>query len=175
VQAGSLASVALLSLLSIAGCGTQDRADELRRIAANSDSPVYWLGEQFRGLPLTYVASVGRGEIELAYGTCATSWDQGCTAPIALTQMPLSRRHPSMFDSHIWCRRYRLRGVPAAFVGGFDIYTGNSTVTIYAHKGLTFPAAHGLRPLGGGQGSGGGRLPPPAASVNRELRRCPAG
>jgi hypothetical protein len=53
--------------------------DKLRR----STIPVYYVGEAFAGFNLTYADTRGNGAL-LAYGTCKTTSDGGCSPPMEI-------------------------------------------------------------------------------------------
>jgi hypothetical protein len=81
--AAVLAAVAALA----AGCGGSSilpdgpvKLDELR----DSNVPVFWLGNSFSRLKLTYADNPGANRVLLAYGTCETHGDSSCSPPLEI-------------------------------------------------------------------------------------------
>jgi hypothetical protein len=158
----------------LTGCGAQ-LTTNLERIERQSDGPVYWLGRSFEGLPLTHAdAWAARREL-LVYGECrglSEGFDSyRCTAPqVQVQHLPFAS--PSRYSRSSGCTRTMIRGVPAAWFGGLEVYTGRVLVTIHASsEAQARRAATALRSLDGSI-SASESLPPPASEVSEPLRRC---
>jgi hypothetical protein len=157
--------MALLFLLSACGGNSGVGIDELRA----SGAPLYWLGEEFDGLPLVHASERG-----FIYGDCDPGPDSGCAPPLQLQYWPLSQRHPSKFTitpgSPAPCTRGTVGGTKvAAFTttGGLEVYIGRTVVVVFAEWQRTLRAVKALRPL-----DGAGRLPEPPSELDRALVRC---
>jgi hypothetical protein len=81
--AALLAAIAAVA----AGCGGSSilptgpvKLDVLR----DSNVPVFWLGNSFSGLKLTYADNPGASRVLLAYGTCETQGNSGCSPPLEI-------------------------------------------------------------------------------------------
>jgi hypothetical protein len=72
-----VAALAVALLRSASACGG-DSGTDIEELRASS-APVYWLGESFDGLPLTYST-----ERLLVYGDCEPESDTGCAPPLQL-------------------------------------------------------------------------------------------
>jgi hypothetical protein len=136
---------------------------EIRRAG---EPPIYFLGREFAGLPLTHAESVRRGHGFFVYGTCEVPKGPdagGCTPPVQIQIFPFD---PEMWSAASGCRRLRpLRGVLTVRHDGLVLFTRNTVVKIYARG----PAedrrvARALRAVANGP-SAGEPLPPPHAPV----------
>ena len=126
--------------------------------------------------------------VSYAYGDCSTH-DEGCTPPVEVQSAPLCERPLGLYGQQ--GRRLRVRGVPArSFEGGrtVEVYTGNTTVTIYgrdarrplraAHRLVRAPAAliptigHDIEDGGTAQSHRGRRLPAPDRRALRLRHPC---
>jgi hypothetical protein len=142
---------------------------QLERIAQEHDGEVYYLGESFSGLPLTH-AELSSGRSFFVYGSCNPGTHGGCAPPVQIQQTPIAS--PARYDTP-WrgCVRLTIRGVPAAQFDGFEVYTGNALVKIYARSfGESKRAAAALRPVGGGDARA--PLPAPTIDIEQALREC---
>lgn len=162
------AAVALVLATSACGGDSGTPVDELRA----SGAPLYWLGDEFDGLPLTHSSDRG-----FVYGDCEPKSDTGCAPPLQLQHWPLAKRHPSKFTitpgTPMPCTRESIEGtLVAAFptTGGLEVYVGRTVVVIFAEWERSLRAVRALRPLGGGD-----RLPRPPAALGRALARCELG
>jgi hypothetical protein len=176
--------------------GASPALEDVERIKRESAAGVYWLGPSFEGLPLTHAepahpelargpsperapgvpgppASPGPGPIFL-YGECNSEGEadnRGCTRP----QVRVYHRaitSPGRYPDYFSCTRMTIRGVPAAKFSGFEIYVGESLITIDAPtQAQVRRAAAALRPVDGSAGPGE-PLPPPVIDVGNALKRC---
>jgi hypothetical protein len=160
--------VALLLSLSACGGDSGTDIDELRA----SGTPLYWLGEEFDGLPLTYT-----DERLFVYGDCEPESDTGCAPPLQLQHWPLAERHPSKFTTTPGaptpCTHEAINGtLVAAFptTGGLEVYVGRTVVVIFAEWQRSLRAVRALRRL-----NGTGELPRPPTELRRALSRCKPG
>jgi hypothetical protein len=161
------AAVATALLFSLSACGGDSGTDidELRA----SGAPLYWLGEEFEGLPLVHASDRG-----FIYGDCDPGPDSGCAPPLQLQHWPLAQRHPSKFrvtpGRRTSCTRGKVGGrTVAAFptTGGLEVYIGRTVVVVFAEWQRTLRAVKAMRPL-----AGPGQLPKPPAALRRALARC---
>ena len=163
--------VALVALVA-AGCGQSNiekKVDDLREEGA---ADVYWLGLEFRGLPLTHVERTF-----FVYGDCDPDpplfGDGGCAPPLQIQNFPLARRPPGGFSiagRPARCRRVAVPEVVGAFwesTGGVDVYVDRRALAIFGNsEELVIAAAAAVRPLDGTPR----RRPPPW--VTRVLDRA---
>jgi hypothetical protein len=136
--------VALVALGLLAGCGstvpdgaaTAKVPAVLRELAATPDSPVYYLGKSFDGLPLTGVArDLPPGGTTVMYGSCKKSafGDGGCAPPVMVETGPV----PGDLANMQGCsRRLPLRGVPIVESDATPtLFTGRLMVKVYFDDG----------------------------------------
>jgi hypothetical protein len=141
--------------------------------------PLYFVGEEFEGLPLT--AIVGKLSPTFIYGTCEipAGSEGGCAPPLSIQHWSLSERHPGRYAPILTCRRYEVRGVPAAAWdnGGLDVYTGDRTVVIFGDdEQQKLRAAEALRQVNGALAASDPLpAPNPALDVAPALGRCTEG
>ena len=104
---------------------------------------VYWVGEEFRGLPLTSIrrhdtsstdppAFRPESSISFMYGTCEPSSDGGCPPPIQIIIEPYCNKafvraweNPEPFREHA-----EISG--AEIESSLDVWTGDVAIKIYA-------------------------------------------
>ncbi len=135
--------------------------------------PLSYLGQSYRGLPLTH-RGLGPGRsVSFVYGDCDPGLE-GCYPPLEVQNWLLRRRHPSMFDKNVPCTRTSVRGVPVAFFassGGLEVYIGRRVVVVFADRPRQMlRAARALRRVGRARPPETFPKPPP--SVARAIRRC---
>jgi hypothetical protein len=159
------AATALVVSLSACGGDSGVDIDELRA----SGAPLYWLGEEFDGLPLVHASARG-----FIYGDCDPSTDTGCAPPLQLQHWPLAQRHPSKFTvtpgTPTSCTRGTVGSTRVASfptTGGLEVYVGRTVVVVFAEWQRTLRAVKALRPL-----DGSGTLPKPPVQLERALARC---
>ena len=145
-------------LFTLAACGTgssrqSDRPDkveeQLTEIAAKAESPVYYLGPQFRDWPLTEALADGTGRVDAIYGSCDATFDS-CAAPLDLINQPLDREGWSVAEG---CSRLTpVRGAPAVHFGeALVLLTGTSVITLAVtgdDMATAIAAAEQLREVG---------------------------
>jgi hypothetical protein len=163
----------LIVAAALTACGGNP-PEAARELAQSDGPPLYYLGDDFEGLPLTEVEPRGF----FVYGECDGEGSGDtfhCTKPqVQLQHYALARRHPAMFEATpteaAACARGTAAGRPvAAFVtaGGLEVYAGSRVVVIFGDSaGRTLRAARSLRVLRGPRGGA------PPASVSRALARC---
>jgi len=164
------ASVLAALTLSVSACGGGAEADidNLR----DSGAPLYWLGKEFEGLPLTHA-----DERLLVYGSCEAKSDTGCAPPLELQHWPLVQRHPSKFTiapgTPTPCTRGTVGGtLVASFptTGGLEVYVGRTVVVVFAEWLRSLRAVKALRALDGTR-----TLPEPPKELETALARCEPG
>lgn len=121
------------------------------------DYSVYTLGSEFDGEPLIAIhhrvgdprsrAPVRADYVSLKYGTCESSSESGCPAPLEVQTWPACKRNRAMYqlapdidgDGPAKAVPYpredlTVRGVPAAFFdqdSRLELYTGSVTVVLF--------------------------------------------
>jgi hypothetical protein len=147
-----LVLVAGLALAS--GAGAVPASQGLREAKRFHAYRLYYPGPAVSGVRLSEVENDdwyhhGGRKIRWSfyYGHCAAGDDSGCSVPVQVHDYSTCRRwadaypgKPHLFD---------FRGAKAAWVptaGSLEVYTGRTTVVIYAnHRSLAKAAAHQLR------------------------------
>lgn len=136
------------------GCGATPRPPlvelDLGKAMRFKGPSLLWLGQSFRGLLLTEVASVRQG-IYLGYQDCAFFDPSACPAGLQLTQTSVCARDSYLPSLNTNFERYsRRRG---AFVvdfgaeGGLDAYTGGLEVSLRSEDGRARAARAALQGL----------------------------
>ena len=170
--------VVVLALLALAATGClggdgrvpngEDVDADLER-ARTSGTRLYFAGRSIAGLELTAVSLTGLGRASFLYGTCELpEGEGGCAVPISVQQTP--------FSAAAWRRasgclaREPIRGVPAARHDGLVVFTGRTTVKVYARSAAEARRVLlALRPVTGGNTAA--PLPPPAPHVRTIVAR----
>jgi hypothetical protein len=105
----------------------------------------HWVGRSFAGLRIT-----DNAHNALVYGTCDASHGE-CEPPLGVSSSSICIRNPLSLDV-LPRAMHRIRGVPVLDYGyGFDVLTGSTTVTLYAHESLARRAATEVRPRSSGR------------------------
>jgi hypothetical protein len=129
---------------------------------------VYYPGETVAGVPLEEVEKEDRRGNErltgwsFSYGSCALpEGEGGCSSPLQIQNYNTCRRWADAYPGKP--RLFNFRGAKAAWVptaGSLEIYTGRTTVVIFAnHQSIAMLAARLMRNVRQAQPS---RLPRPA-------------
>ncbi len=108
---------------------------------------LFWLGEEFEGLPLRRISYVSSEKVFLfVYGSCNPRGESGCAPPISLTIKPCN------LEPHGGGASFEIRGARAAFsrAGQLKVWTREVTVSVFAEPGLAMRAANALRPVSEG-------------------------
>jgi hypothetical protein len=164
----SAAAVALLGL-GAAGCEAL-----LPTGAVDLDSATvpgttsYFVGEEYRGLPLIAAERSGPNRVLFVYGTCETEDPDGlfgpeggsCTPPVQIQILPFD---PDQWGAAVGCRRLApLRGVPTVRHDGLVLFTEDTVVKIYAPSPIDDRKVAGaLRRVGAPAEEASRDLPPP--------------
>jgi hypothetical protein len=115
---------------------------------------LFWLGEEFEGLPLTNIVHAKSEKVVIfVYGSCDPGREGGCAPPISLRIEPCSHEPPGRslsLDSA--GSPFDIRGAQAAFsrAGHLKVWTRDVTVSVYAERRLAVEAAGALRLLSEG-------------------------
>jgi hypothetical protein len=147
----------------------------LGKVKAFDAYSVYFAGQGISGVPFEDVEKDAWPDRKLVrwsfyYGDCALpAGEGGCSVPLQIHNYPTCRRWASAYPGEP--RLFNFRGAKAAWVstaGSLEIYTGRTTVVIFAHRSkLAMRAARLLRGVRQVQPS---RLPPPVpGSLEGEL------
>ncbi len=188
------ALVARAQVASTSGSPTFDRAHsdfDSRSVSKFADFPAYSLGDSFERLPLTaitrrvdkpYPGEPGADYISFLYGTCTTSDETGCPAPLEVQVWPACKRSLADYRldpagnplPHVRSER---RGVPAAsFEDGtrLELYTGRVTIVVFGLDAAQVSrAATALRGVNVAA-SAGAPLPRPVAGALEGKLACGA-
>jgi hypothetical protein len=125
------------------------------------DFPLFYVGEEFDGIPLTAVLrepipqspegfgpeTRGQVTIDFLYGSCEPPRGEGgCSLPIDIQIWPACVRNPSLYrvPPPGGRRAARVRGVPAALLESgarLEIQAGRSTVVIWDSRRRPNPRA----------------------------------
>jgi hypothetical protein len=111
--------------------------------AAFQDFPLYWLGLEFEGLPLTRVTLSYRPHlsppehyVSLWYGTCTFELASSCSVPLQIRVQPYCLAQPGMFapeakDGEV----FQVRGADAQYISeALRIWTGPVAVRVSAYS-----------------------------------------
>jgi hypothetical protein len=172
----SLCAALLLCASALGSCGNtlQDQpigSAPLETVIVKSHFPVYWLGQQFRGMRITSV-TIDPGEaVTIHYGDCVLGGQYTCVTPISIVSSPDNSFIPGASAGQ---RFLALRGVSASLAQGGDtlaIPTGRVVVSVYARNPtLARQGAMTMVPL---NAVGLPQMPLPAALPETGLDRTP--
>ena len=155
-----------MGILGAASSGLAKPAS-LGNVKAFDAYSVYYAGQAISGVPLEEVEGDAWPDEKLrgwsfSYGDCALpEGEGGRSAPLQIQNYPTCRRWASAYPGEP--RLFSFRGAKAAWVssaGSLEIYTGRTTVVIFAHRAML--AKRASRLLRGVRESRPTRLPPPA-------------
>jgi hypothetical protein len=169
----------------IPGAGAKALARE--QAASFRDFPVYWLGEEFEGLPLTAVLRAwqprdprlqmggggprGQNAFIFVYGTCRPKGGEqpSCPPPLALRVEPYCDMRPELFDPVLpRGEPLQVRGAQVQKIGShLRVWTGSVGITIFTTlpDEVALRVVRGLRSLNGmGATSPAQPLGPPVAT-----------
>jgi hypothetical protein len=138
-----------VALLVLAGCGESGSGEpeesgvDLDQARSFDDYTLYYLGESFRGLPLTF-AGLGPGSgtglrrsWSFIYGDCTppAGSDGGCAPPLEVQNWSICTRFPALYPGPTpnTSPMHGAETLPAG--GGLDVYTGETTVVIFGQEG----------------------------------------
>jgi hypothetical protein len=145
MRCGASTCAALVALLVVAGCGEsgsgepEESAVDLHQARSFDDYTLYYLGESFRGLPLTFAGlGSGRGtglrrSWSFIYGDCTppAGGDGGCAPPLEVQNWSICIRFPALYSGPT-PNTSPIHGAETLPAGdGLDIYTGETTVVIF--------------------------------------------
>ncbi len=168
-----------LALVLVAGGCSGDSVDveAARRFDAY---PLYWLGEHFEGLELSYLELRSSGFSTFIYGDCTPRGEDHptCSPPLQLQIQPLCTNLAVVGRAPIW-RRRQVRGAP---VGAIDsapvLFSRRAQVKVYrgegADAGLRMRALRALRSINDVEPviSSADPIPPPPPGVLSGDRTC---
>jgi hypothetical protein len=128
---------------------------------AFDEYPVYWLGEEFDGLPLTNISYTHReNTVFFAYGDCEPPKDGGCAPPLEIIIEPCRQNPPGRYATSL-DSLVEIRGAKAALQREFVLWTGEVAVTIFAERELAVEAANALVSVRDGPEAAAKPLEPP--------------
>jgi len=151
-SARSLAALAALCTIALAGCGNVVQAKPIPHNILESmllaPYPVYWLGGTFQGLTVTEASHDPSGAFAVQYGDCLEGGQGTCVPPLRVVTSPDNSFLPGgSSPSH----RADVRGVAAAVTQAgrtIEIPTGGVVVDIYAsNPRLAAAAAQTVVPI----------------------------
>ena len=120
--------------------GVTDSAVFQEAASEFQDFPLYWLGLEFQGLPLTRITRSYRTHLTppedhviLKYGTCDPSSEGGCRVPLQIRVEPYCNAQrgggyaPEATDDTV----FQVRGASAQYISGaLRLWTGEVTVRV---------------------------------------------
>ena len=116
--------------------------------------PLFWLGEEFEGLPLRHISYAKTEKVVIfGYGSCKSSGDGGCRLPLSVRIEPCSHAPPGRYLSKPGARApFEFRGARAQLDGAgvLRVWTHDVTIAVSAKAGLVMEAANALRPVSEG-------------------------
>lgn len=126
-----------LGCAALAGCGETLQGHPvgegtLQGLVAVNRMPIYWLGQMFKGMPLTQVSEDYGGAYTMQYGNCAIGGQNTCVSPLQIVTSPEASFQPGSTSR---TSTIRMRGRRALLLEGgrtIEIATGRVMVDIYA-------------------------------------------
>ena len=125
-----------------AGGRSGSREPTVEELSAFADFPLYWVGPEYAGLPLTRITryvppggALGSAKIVmLAYGTCEIGENAtGCAPPLTI-RIETPCRPSSSYAHAFGDRILDVRGAPAAVITGhLRIWTKGAELTLYTN------------------------------------------
>jgi hypothetical protein len=125
--------------------------DGLDAARSFDDYTLYYLGDSFQGLPLTYAGRGGgngtglRRSWSFIYGTCTPppGNEGGCAPPVEVQDWSICTRFPAIYPGPTpkLAPADGAKSLPAG--GGLDVYTGETTIVIFGGGKPSF--VHSLR------------------------------
>ena len=121
--------------------GVTDSAVFQKAATAFQDFPLYWLGLEFQGLPLTGITRSYRQHVTppedhviLEYGTCTPSSEGGCRSPVQIRLEPYCYAQPSGFAPEAKEDTvFQVRGADAQYISGaLRLWMGDVSVRVSA-------------------------------------------
>ena len=178
-RASALALCAVgLGCAALAGCGDTLQGHPvgvgtLQAFVAVNRMPIYWLGETFKGMPLTQVGEDYGGAYTMQYGNCAIGGQNTCVSPLQIVTSPEDSFRPGS-PGH--AATIRERGRRALLLEGGDtieIATGRVMVDIYARSEELALAASAIMVPINEPGLPGSPLPAPAPRAHAPAEPLP--
>lgn len=144
---GALACVALMTPISLSGCG-QDPPDanDVRAAANSAPYRVYWAGNSFAGLPL---AAIDRdeGRVTFVYADCRPDRDVDCQPPLQIQTTSICDLNPLKFHSTPRTSRRIGQIVVHEYGNGeHQLNSGASTILVFGRGQIAEQALSALRP-----------------------------
>jgi hypothetical protein len=178
-------TVLALLVLALAGCGGESSEDVrasdsppgLDEARGFADFTLYYLGDSFRGLPLTEVdvsRAFGYRNWTFIYGECTPvdGSEPSCSPPLQIQNWSICARFPARYAGQAGrapatVRVHGARTLRAG--GGTDLYTGRTAVVLFG--GAQDSVIRSLRPL---RRKAADRLPRPVPGSIEGRLRCQA-
>ena len=136
-------------------------ADQLVKAITSVRYPVYWLGRNFEGLPITSMDRDPAGAYDAAYGHCLEGGQGTCVTPVLIVTSPDNSFVPGGDRGRPHTTVRGLRAVMAQNARTLQIPTGPVIVNIYASSAaLARQVAEEISPMNQ-PGSPAAPLPPP--------------
>jgi hypothetical protein len=136
-------------------------ADQLVKAITSVRFPVYWLGRNFEGLPITTIDRDPGGAYDAAYGNCLHGGQGTCITPVLVVTSPDNSFVPGPRGLRPHTTVRGRRAVTTQNGRTLQIPTGPVIVSIYASSpALARQVAEALSPVNE-PGSPGAPLPPP--------------
>lgn len=118
-----------------------DEAQFLAFLAGFQDFPLYWVGLDFQGLPLTGMSryytpdtAPPQDHVVLLYGTCRAAGDEGgCSVPLQIRIEPYCYAQAGMYAPEVRKDTLQVRGASAQYIGGaLRLWMGPVSVRVSA-------------------------------------------
>jgi hypothetical protein len=138
-RARPAAAFALLALvvLGLSACANtvQDQPtppSALETLVMQEAFPVYWLGGDFQGLPITHVGRDPSGAYEIQYGNCLVGGESVCVTPLEIVTSPDNSFLPGGDAAQSAVLLRSVRGRSALGGRALALPTGSVVVDLYA-------------------------------------------
>ena len=162
-----------------AGCSIGDDVEaDLETAREFNQYPLYWAGERFEELEISYFGLDG-AFVTFVYGSCGATGDQGCAPPLQIQIFPLCFHLDASAANRAWTRR-QIRGAPVGVFDGAPVmFTRRTQIKVYrgegSDPGLPLRTLAGLRSLNDLRPTVNlvGPIPPPAPGVLEGTKSCP--
>jgi hypothetical protein len=160
------AALTVAAAIALTACGNTIQfrpvpADQLVKAITSVRFPVYWLGRNFEGMPITSIDRDPGGAFDAAYGHCLEGGQGTCVTPVLVVTSPDNSFVPGGDARRPHTTVRGLRVVMAQGGRTLQIPTGPVIVNIYASSAaLARQVAEEISPMNQ-PGSPAAPLPPP--------------
>jgi hypothetical protein len=139
LRRAALIALAIACVLALGSCANtlQDQPvgpAPLETVLVKSDFPVYWLGLEYQGMQITYVATDPSGAVTIRYGDCVLGGQYTCVTPVSIVTSPDNSFVPG---GAAVTGSLKVRGASASVTQGgatLAIPTGGVVVSVYGRN-----------------------------------------